>query len=265
MKKFLLIILCCFLIIIENYKNASSLSYKRHDLIIKKAISMLKNLEKDKSWTIAGYSNWKNKILLKEYGNRGKNILIIGGIHGDEPASVTSAIYLAKYLEKNSASIKNRVIIVPCLNPDGLRAGRRTNGHRIDLNRNFPSSTWEFDYTKHYNNPGPLPASEPETVVAIEIMDKYQPVMIIQLHQPFAALYPDSKAPNDLIEKMSDISGFSISFDIGYKTPGSLGSFKSDQEYSIIGITYELGRIDREPDYNKIILSLLEAINYDYN
>jgi hypothetical protein len=58
---------------------------------------------------------------------------------------------------------------------------------------------------------------------------------------------------------MSDISGYSISFDIGYKTPWFPWKLQIRSGILNNRITYELGRIDREPDYNKVILSLLEA------
>jgi len=61
---------------------------------------------------------------------------------------------------------------------------------------------------------------------------------------------------------MSEITGLPVSEDIGYSTPGSLGSYKLSMKYDVYGITYELCDIDQEPDYDKIIESLIEAINY---
>ncbi|HOP62771.1 MAG TPA: DUF2817 domain-containing protein [Spirochaetota bacterium] len=255
------IILAVLFIFLIN-TGASSLSHNKHRRIIRKAVRTHQKLERNKKWKTIGRSNRNNKILCREFGKGKKTVLIIGGMHGDEPGSVLAVIKFAKYLEKNPGSIKHRVVIIPCLNPDGLRVGRRTNGKKIDLNRNFPSKNWSFDYEKKYNNPGPLPASEPEIIIAINAMDRYLPWLIIQVHQPFAALYPDNGPPADLLSKMSEISGFPVSDDIGYSTPGSLGSFITDQEYKVSGITYELGRVDREPDYKAITRSLIEAVNY---
>ena len=148
------------------------------------------------------------------------------------------------------------------MNPDGLFRGERTNWNNVDLNRNFPSATWSPDFVKPYNNPGQLPASEPETVLIANAIEEYKPGLIIQMHQPFNAIYPDDNVPAVLADKMSEISGFPVSHDIGYETPGSLGSLRSYSDYEVYGITYELCRIDREPDYRKITKSLLEAINY---
>ncbi len=258
MKKASLVII----LIILFFTDASSGSLKNHRAIIRKAAAAHKSLEREDSWIVIGRSNLNNKILCREFGGGKKTVLIIGGIHGDEPASVLSVIKLAEHLGKNPQLIKNRAVIIPCLNPDGLRLGRRTNSRKVDINRNFPSSTWSPDYANNYNNPGSEPASEPETCIAIEVLDKYFPALLIQMHQPFGNLSSDNDTPAAILHKMSEISGYPVSDNIGYSTPGSIGSFISQQEYYIMGITYELGGIDREPDYDAVTRSLIEAINF---
>ncbi|HNX25374.1 MAG TPA: DUF2817 domain-containing protein [Spirochaetota bacterium] len=246
-----------------TFPDVNAGSYKKQSAIQRKAISTYRGLSSSRiKWNILGKSNWKNRIYYKEFGSGKKLTMVIGGMHGDEPSGFLSALKLAQYIEKNPSSIKNRVIIIPCLNPDGLIKWRRTNGHKVDLNRNFPAESWSPEYVKYYNNPGKLPASEPETVLIANAIDDYRPNLIIQMHQPFNTLYPDDKTPQELTEKMSEITGIPISHDIGYATPGSLGSLKSSLEYKVQGITFELCGIDREPDYDKIIESLIEAINY---
>ncbi|HPJ42739.1 MAG TPA: DUF2817 domain-containing protein [Spirochaetota bacterium] len=249
-----LIIIFCF--------EASSGTLKSHKAIIKKAIALHKKLENNHQWTITGASNQGNEIFIREFGRGPKTVLIIGGIHGDEPASVISVIKLAKYLEKNPAVLKNRTVLIPCLNPDGLQIGTRTNGNQIDINRNYPSSTWSSDFIKSYNNSGPEPVSEPETLTAVEAINTYLPALVIQIHQPFGAIYPDKNTPLLIAEKMSEITGYPVLEDIGYPTPGSLGSFVAEHKNKIMCITYELGRIDREPDYDAVTGSLIEAINF---
>ena len=242
---------------------ADAVLYKKHNAILRKAVGLHRALPSSRiRWKVLGKSGRKRRIYYKEFGKGEKLTMIIGGIHGDEPAGVITAIKLAQHIKKTPSSIKNRVIIIPCLNPDGLMKGRRTNGRKVDINRNFPTESWSPDYIKYYNNSGKLPASEPETVLIANAIEDYKPDMIIQLHQPFNTLYPDSRTPLELVKRMSEITGIPISNDIGYETPGSLGNYKTSVSDTIYGITYELCPIDREPDYKIIIKSLIEAINY---
>ena len=59
-----------------------------------------------------------NKINLIEINNQNydKTILIIGVFHGEEPQG---EYLINEYLKKDLSKIKNRLLIVPCLNPDG--------------------------------------------------------------------------------------------------------------------------------------------------
>ncbi len=249
--------------LILTFTTADAVSYKKHDKIIRKAKKIYYGLHSSGiEWKVMGRSNWKNRIYYKEFGSGEKLTLIIGGMHGDEPAGFISAVRLAQYIKKNPGSIKNRVIIIPCINPDGLISGRRTNGQKIDINRNFPTTSWSQEYSKSYNHPGYIPGSEPETVILVNAIEDYKPDLIIQMHQPFGAIYPEKNTPAGLLQIMSEVSGFPVSDDIGYTTPGSLGNYGLTLDYIVQGVTYELGAIDYEPDYKKVTKSLIEAINY---
>ena len=243
---------------------ADTFSLKKKNAILNKAINLYHGLKKSNiKWDVIGESNSNNKIYSKQFGLGKKLTLIIGGIHGDEPAGFISALKLAQFIKKNPSSIQNSVIIVPCINPDGLLRGTRVNGRGVDINRNFPGETWSSDFTKIYNNPGSHPASEPETTALIRLIEEYKPNMIIQMHQPFNALYPSSDAPAKLMNMMSDLSELPvIDDDVGYPTPGSLGNYRRSKKIKIIGITFELCDIDIEPEYHKIIAALIAAINY---
>lgn len=250
--------------LLASFTLAYALSYKNYNKIHKKAVRMYHALpSSDIKWKVIGKSNWKNRIYYKEFGQGEKLTLIIGGLHGDEPAATISAIKLAQHIKKNPLSITNRVVIIPCINPDGLIRKRRTNGRRVDINRNFPADNWSTEYKKKFNHPGELPASEPETIIIANAIEKYKPYLIIQMHQPFNAIYPEKNTSAQLAKKMSEVSGFPVSDDIGYHTPGSLGSYGSALDYKVQGITYEMGSIDYEPDYDKVTRSLIEAINYN--
>ncbi len=61
------------------------------------------------------------------------NILIIGGIHGDEPAGVLAAVELASMDYIDTQCVK----ILPCANPVGYVNDTRENGDKEDINRQF--------------------------------------------------------------------------------------------------------------------------------
>ncbi|MCL1865583.1 MAG: DUF2817 domain-containing protein [Spirochaetes bacterium] len=243
--------------------TADTISFKKHNAILNKAISLYNGLNSSNiKWDVIGKSNLNKRIYSKQFGSGDKLTLIIGGVHGDEPVGFISALKLAQFIKRNPAAIHNRVIIVPCINPDGLSRGTRVNARGVDINRNFPGPTWSADFIKSYNNSGKYPASEPETAALIKLMEQYKPDMIIQMHQPFNALYPSPNTPAELMNKMSSLSELEVIDDIGYPTPGSLGNYRVSQDYEVIGITFELCAIDIEPEYHKITAALVAAINY---
>ena len=238
-------------------------SQKKERDIQDKAIKQYNGLGKlNIKWDIIGRSNLGKKLYSKRFGSGDKLTLIIGGVHGDEPAGFISALKLAQFLKRNPSAIKNSVIIVPCINPDGLAKRTRVNARGVDINRNFPGKTWSSEFIKIYNNPGPYPASEPETVAIIKLIEEHKPNMIIQMHQPFNALYPSPNASAVLMNQMSVLAEMPVLDDVGYPTPGSLGNYRAAYSREVIGITFELCSIDIEPEYHKITAALVAAINY---
>src|SRR5438270_2900790 len=61
-------------------------------------------------------------------------ILVVGCIHGNEPAGIAIASRLLHAKPPPGSSLW----VVPELNPDGVRAHTRQNADGVDLNRNFP-------------------------------------------------------------------------------------------------------------------------------
>jgi protein MpaA len=108
-----------------------------------------------------------------------RRFLIVGCIHGNEPAGIAIADALARGRAVRNADLW----IVPDLNPDGVAAAGRQNAHRVDLNRNFP---WEWrplgwPGTTFYS--GPRPLSEPETRIARRLVLRVRPQVSIWFHQ----------------------------------------------------------------------------------
>lgn len=177
-----------------------------------------------------------NSITLYETTNENynKTILIVGVFHGEEPQG---NYLINEYLKTDLSKIKNKLVIIPCLNPDGMSKNQRQNANGIDLNRNFPTKNWKVTNRKEYFG-GYEPASEIETKFMIEILENYKFDAILSIHAPFKIVNYDGPA-KDLAEKISEITGYSVQSDIGYPTPGSFGNY-AGVERNIPTITLEL-------------------------
>ena len=165
-----------------------------------------------------------------------KTILVIGVMHGDEPdGEYLINRYLSEKYDKNS--LKNRLLFVPCLNPDGKAQNVRTNSNGVDINRNFPTSNWALGERDNFFG-GEKPASEMETQFLIYAIDRYKPDLILTLHEPYRVVNYDGPA-EEFAKKISEITGYKIEENIGYPTPGSFGTY-CGIEKNIPVITLEL-------------------------
>jgi protein MpaA len=105
----------------------------------------------------------------------GTRMLVVGCIHGNEPAGIA----IAQQLER-SAPRGVDLWIIPVLNPDGRAADTRGNAHGVDLNRNFP---WHWRPLSGVYESGPKPLSEPEAQIAFRLIVRLRPHISIWFHQ----------------------------------------------------------------------------------
>ncbi len=123
--------------------------------------------------------------------------LILGGIHGDEPATI-------RLLEEFAASDLPQIpdtfptLIVSCCNPDGFEAGTRYNANRVDLNRNFP---WRWN-SASVEPAGSMPLSEPESQALHRLILQIQPRKIMSLHWALAELDADGPQSKPLLDAL---------------------------------------------------------------
>jgi protein MpaA len=89
----------------------------------------------------------------------GPRVLVVGSIHGNEPAGIA----VVRALERAHPTAD--LWLVPDLNPDGRVADTRENARGVDLNRDFGAFT------------------QPETRVARAIVRQVQPRYTIWFHQ----------------------------------------------------------------------------------
>src|SRR4051812_44496985 len=73
--------------------------------------------------------------------NGGHEVLILGGVHGDEPEGSICAFGLLNEFTQNF-SFQLNLTLVPTFNLDGILNKSRLNGHSVDLNRNLPTKDW---------------------------------------------------------------------------------------------------------------------------
>lgn len=149
-------------------------------------------------------------------------LVVVGGVHGDEGASVEAVLELAGWLE-GGAGREGPVWVIPVLNPDGYLRGTKNSARDVDLNRNFPARNFTTVHRPGYF-PGPEPLSEPETRAFADLLLRVRPVGVVAVHAPFACINHDGPA-RAWAEAVAVASGWPVQADIGYPTPGSLGSW----------------------------------------
>jgi protein MpaA len=205
-----------------------------------------------------------------------KKILLIAGTHGVEPQSrdfaeifyrenpQTQILFINKALEKkgimsNTAFFKldpnKEILVIPDLNPSGLERHTRGNSNGVDLNRNMPSKNWQESSPKLASgeiNPyysGPEPASELENKILLEVIKNNDFNLIISLHTNHFVANPnppqvnyDGKRDSDNYQFAAELAtamDLPLTEDIGYPTPGSLGSYCKDLGLDCITIEFE--------------------------
>ncbi|NTW32550.1 MAG: murein peptide amidase A [Bacteroidetes bacterium] len=208
-----------------------------------------------------------NEIRCYKKGNSGKNILLIGCIHGDEKAGIMLSIQVMnKIFSKNI--IKNTLLCIPTANPDGNILNTRTNSHKIDINRNFPSLNWEYlDSSKLKKDKvifwgGKQPSSEMETNFILKVDSIYNPSAIIILHQFLNCVEYDGLGQS-LAEFISKQTKQELLDYIGYPTSGSIGSyFGNDKKKEIV--TIEIPDNPSDSLQQNIVNALVEVIEKGY-
>ena len=118
--------------------------------------------------TTFGTSVSGRPLTVTEIGNPASpnRILIVGCIHGNEPAGIAVADALAKAPPLANADLW----LVPVLNPDGVSANTRQNANGVDLNRNFPFEWQPNGQRGAVEYGGPSALSEPESQAAATLI-----------------------------------------------------------------------------------------------
>lgn len=196
---------------------------------------------------VFGITREKLPLISYSFGHSQKRILILGGVHGDEPEGVVLCKYLlTKFLQSFPFALE--ITIVPEFNPEGILRKTRQNSAGVDLNRNLPTKSWTLaNHRGPRYHPGTRPASEPETGALISLLDELSPDLIISCHSYFPMINPNG----DCLEEasiLSKLTGYRVEPDMGYPHPGDLGTY-AGKERNLKTITLE---VERHLEFKKI-------------
>ena len=121
-----------------------------------------------------------------------RTVVVLGQMHGNEPAGPVTARYLRDTLAVDSDV---DLWIVPTMNPDGAARHTRKNARGVDLNRNWPTNGWKTsnrDPRSSYYG-GRSAGSEPEVKAVMAFLRSVRPEFITSIHQPFGAVDNSAK------------------------------------------------------------------------
>ncbi|HYK03161.1 MAG TPA: murein tripeptide amidase MpaA [Thermoanaerobaculia bacterium] len=169
-------------------------------------------------------------------------IVILASIHGDEAETTVVVSEALRCIPEGEL----QAAVILCGNPDGMLRGTRGNARGVDLNRNFPTSNWSADpvyYKTRANDardialsPGAAPASEPETVALLSLIERLSPRAIVSLHAALACI--DDAGGSHLGRQLAERCALPLLAEIGYATPGSMGTWAGEQSLTLV--TWEL-------------------------
>lgn len=190
-------------------------------------------------------------------GKAKNRALVIGGIHGDEPEGVVAARGLLDSFRK-TFNLDLEVVLVPEMNPEGVLLKTRGNSSKVDLNRNMNTKDWSPVAASERYFPGPSAMSELENQCLAQFIEHFKPTVIFSLHSWKPMLNVNGLLPE--ADAIAKITGYVIQPDIGYPTPGSLGTW-AGLERNIPTLTYEVERdISFKPIIDIHVPALIEGL-----
>ncbi len=163
------------------------------------------------------------------FGTGSKKIVFFGSMHGTESNTKTLLFNWIDELEANNTKIPSdkTIIVVPTFNPDGNANRTRFNANGVDLNRNFPSSTWTagtYFLSGYYPfGGGTSPLSEPESTAIKNLVSNQSPYLTVSYHAAAGYVIPSNTSyAISMGHTYSNMSGYS------YVAPGASGAFTYD-------------------------------------
>ena len=189
-------------------------------------------------------------------------LLVMAGIHGEEPETTFLLSRVLRAFDEPFDSIA----FILCANPDGAALGTRGNANGVDLNRNFKTQNFSMEKVGSRSileasrdtllSPGAFAGSEPETQALVALIEKLKPVSVLAMHAPMGCV--DAPQKTTLVEGVMDAFNLPWLPDIGYKTPGSFGTWCGERNLECV--TLELPRMSLEQLFDRYGRSFAEFL-----
>ena len=134
-------------------------------------------------------------------------VLVVGSVHGIEPAGLG---VVSRLQEMDITGRKANVWVIKTANPDGTLVLSRGNAHKIDLNRNFPDSTWKVQGVGTVVYGGRKAGSEPETQALMSAMEQIKPTVVVVFHQQLNLIDCTPYRSQTLSRTLHELTGYRL-------------------------------------------------------
>ncbi len=201
---------------------------------------------------VIGKSVEGRDITAHYYGNGGKKILFVGGIHGGYEWNTALVAYeLMDYLKANPTTVPSneQVTVIPVLNPDGLnkvvgttnrftsadvassvdvQVSGRFNANNVDLGRNFDCN-WKSDgvWQNKTVSGGSQVFSEPESKAVRDYVISYKPDAVVVWYSAAGGVFASS-CNSGILPETNTITNI-------YANASGYPAYKSFDFYKITG------------------------------
>jgi len=171
---------------------------------------------------VFGYSETGKVIEGYEIGSGEDCLFLFAAIHGNEmgTAALLNQLVLEIALNPKLVSETKKLIIIPVANPDGYyERTDNLNANGVNLNLNFGTFDWQ-PYGPEGNFAGLAPFSENESQVIKQVVEQYQPSVMISFHSHGNLISPEAgESSLELAKWYADHTGYAYFEDWDY--PGT--------------------------------------------
>lgn len=188
----------------------------------------------------------------------GVRVVVVGIIHGDEPAGLA----VIDLLKKASLPSNIDLWILPVLNPDGYLLKTRQNANKVDLNRNFPVNWKPIGEKGFWQWSGLAPATEPETAAMLRFGNIVQPEFSVWYHQDYFRISPGSGREGQIRKRYAELVDLPLLRITGGSYSGTAAMWSETMNKNdTMSLTVEFGKGLREGEAQANASAVITVVN----